>query len=211
MWKLDHKAKCWRIDAFELWCGRILLRVSWTTRRSNQSILINPEHSLEELLLKLKFQYFGHLMQRVDSLEKVLILGKIECKRRRGWQSMRWFDGITDSMDMNLSKLQRVQDSQTWWLQATGSQRGAWWAAPHGFAKSQTQLSDQYKSNDTYFLLWLRNQHNSLVIFCVNIFTLTSNLSNTHMQTYLYYVHLIINVIMLRLSRFSHVWLCATP
>ena len=102
------KAECWRIDAFELWCWRRLLRVlrvPWTARRSNQSILkeISPEYSLEGLMLKL--QYFGHLMQRVDSLEKILMLGKIEGRKRRGQQKMRWLNGITDSMDMNLSKL----------------------------------------------------------------------------------------------------------
>ena len=99
------KAECWRIDAFELWYWRGLLRVPWTARRSNQSILkeISPEYSLEGLMLKLKLQYFGHLMQRNDSLEKTLMLGKIEGRRRRGWQRMRWLDGITDSVDMSLS------------------------------------------------------------------------------------------------------------
>ena len=101
------KAEHWRIDAFELWCWRRLLRVPWTSRRSNQSILkeISPEYSLEGLMLKMKLQYFGHLMQRTDSLEKTLMLGKIEGGRRRGQQRMRWLDGINDSMDMNLSKL----------------------------------------------------------------------------------------------------------
>ena len=97
------KAECWRIDAFELWCWRRLLRVPWTARRSNQSILkeISPEYSLEGLILKLKLQYFGYLMWRTDSLEKILMLGKIEGRRRKGWQRMRWLDGITDSMDMS--------------------------------------------------------------------------------------------------------------
>ena len=151
------KAEHWRIDAFELWCWRRLLRVPWTARRPNQLILkeINPEYSLEGLMLKLKLQYFGHLMHRADSLEKIWMLGKIEGKRRKGQQRMRSLDGITDSMGMSLSVIWKIMKG-----------REVWCATVHGVAKSRTWLSSW-----TTIYIYLNNIFYGMCIWYIHYYT----------------------------------------
>ena len=167
------KAKHWRIDAFELWYWRRLLRAPWTTRRWSQSILkeISPGCSLEGLMLKLKRQYFGHVVQRTDSFEKTLMLGRIEGRRRRGWQRIRWLDRITDLIDMSLSKLRELVMN-----------REAWRTAVHGFAKSRTQLSD-----------WTELKVFVILLLTIGIVLYSRSLEFVHLAWLKLYAHWLVN------------------
>ena len=169
-----NKAEHWRLDAFELWCWRRLLRVPWTARRSNQSILkeISPECSLEGLMLKLKLQYFGHLMRGSNSLEKTLMLEKIEGGKRGGQERVRWLDGITNAMDMSLSRLwELVMD------------REVWHAAVHGVAKNQTWLSDWTELNNTIKLLEENLREKSSLPWSINpVFLWWKTISRNHIS-----------------------------
>ena len=162
------KAEPWKIDAFELWCWRRLLRVPWTARRLNQFLKeISPEHSLEGLMLKLKLQYFGQLMWRTDSLEKTMILGKIEGRKRRRWHSMKWLDGFTDSINMSLNKLWKLLMN-----------REAWCAAVHWVKKCQTRLSNWIDSSLSTLLLHLSNCYSCCVKGFFQVSTSSSDLRN---------------------------------